>query len=445
MKRRALLLAVLSVLTAFASSFPADEAAVRRRLSAGIQAIRLIDTHEHLPPESERLKRDGSLFTVLHYVSSDMWADGLEKARADRVFRDPSALLESKWELAAPYWANVRTTAYGRALLRAVRDLYGVADINESTYRELSRKIKEANLPGRYETVLGKRAGIDLAICDIGGAGTALDPNLFRAVLRMDQYLAYPYSAPSEGKRLGITIGSLTDWEGALDQSVRLAKEQKFVGIKSGIAYSRSLDFQPVNREEAEALFNHLRDRKGMPTPSDLKQLKPLQDYMFGKIAEACARYDLPLQIHTGFFYDMGRNVTQADPSLLIPFVIRHRQTRFVLMHGGYPYGGQLLAMAKNLSNVLLDMCWTYVISPTFAGRFLDEAIETVPADKILGFGGDYEVVEGAYAHAVMCREVVAKVLADKVLAGYWSEEEALRFARGILRDNAIRTFKIQP
>ncbi len=90
-----------------------------------------------------------------------------------------------------------------------------------------------------------------------------------------------------------------------------------------------------------------------------------------------------------------------------------------------------------------LDLCWAYIISPAYAGRFLDEAIETVPADKILGFGGDYQVAEGTYGHAVLCREVVSKVLAGKVAAGYWSEGEALRFARAILRENAIRVFRL--
>jgi predicted TIM-barrel fold metal-dependent hydrolase len=165
---------------------------------------------------------------------------------------------------------------------------------------------------------------------------------------------------------------------------------------------------------------------------------------MFGRIADNCARYDLPLQIHTGLFYDTWRNVTQANPSNLIPFIIRHRNTRFVLMHSGYPYGGELLAMAKNLPNVTLDMCWTYIISPAFAARFLDEAIETVPSDKVLGFGGDFQIPEGSYAHAMLCRDVVSRVLADKVLSGYWSETEALGYARALLRDNALRVFKLR-
>lgn len=52
---------------------------------------------------------------------------------------------------------------------------------------------------------------------------------------------------------------------------------------------------------------------------------------------------------------------------------------------------------------------------------------------------------EGSYGHAVLCREVVSKVLADKVTAAYWSEEEALRFARAVLRENALRVFKLAP
>ena len=54
-------------------------------------------------------------------------------------------------------------------------------------------------------------------------------------------------------------------------------------------------------------------------------------------------------------------------------------------------------------------------------------------------------MAEGAYAHAMLCREVVARVLADKVTDGYWTEADALAFARAILRENAIRVFQLGP
>jgi hypothetical protein len=43
----------------------------------------------------------------------------------------------------------------------------------------------------------------------------------------------------------------------------------------------------------------------------------------------------------------------------------------------------------------------------------------------------------------MLCREVVARVLADKVADGYWSEADAVAFARAILRENAIRVFRL--
>ena len=432
-----LVLAVLPVPAA------AQKPTVHGRIAAAVNAIRLVDTHEHLSAEAVRLKGEASLFSLLHYVSSDMWADGMDRGLSEQTLGRPGIPLEQQWALIAPHWANVRTTAYGRGLLRAVRDLYGVSDISESTYREASRRIREANRPGWQERIL-RKAGIDLAVTDIGITGAELDPALFRAVLRLDHFLVAPQGVAVAEREQGVTIATLAEWEAALDRAVANAREKKFVGIKAAVAYERSLDFADVDRAEAEALFGELMQRRGKPGPADWAVGRPLQDYMFGRLADACAKHGLPLQIHTGFFYDTWRSVAQTNPTLLAPFVIRHKATRFVLMHGGYPYGTELLAMAKNLPNVTVDMCWTYVISPSFASRFLNEAIETVPADKILGFGGDYSIAEGSYAHAMLCREIVAKVLADKVAAGYWGEDEAVRFARAILRENAIRTFGLQ-
>jgi len=421
-----------------------DPGAVRKRMAEAVNSIRLIDTHEHFWPEAERNAKQMDLFQLLHYVSSDMWADGLDRAESEKVFSDPSVPPDKKWEVFNRRWPHTRNTAYSKALLRAAKDLYGVEDISEQSYRQLSEKIQAANRPGWYAEVLRKRAGIDLSICDIGQAGAKLDPAMFRAVIRLDEFTLLADTVPVVEKRDKVTITSLADWEAALDQAFIRAKEAGFVAIKSGLAYNRTLDFKDVSRADAEACFKNLVARRGTISRGDWRRESiPLQDYMFGRIAANCAKYRLPFQIHTGLFYDTWRDVTQSNPSLLTPLIIRHPNTRFVLMHGGYPYGTELLAMAKNLPNVVLDMCWVYVISPSFAYRFISEAVETVPADKILGFGGDYQIPEGAYGHAVLCRETVGKVLADKVLEGYWSEEEAVAYARMILRENAIQVFAL--
>ena len=88
----------------------------------------------------------------------------------------------------SPYWRNVRNTAYSRALLRSVRDLYGVQDISEKTYRELSRKIQAANRPGWYKKSDAGRRGHRPGDLGHRVGGAKLDPSLFRAVIRFDDF-----------------------------------------------------------------------------------------------------------------------------------------------------------------------------------------------------------------------------------------------------------------
>jgi hypothetical protein len=78
------------------------------------------------------------------------------------------------------------------------------------------------------------------------------------------------------------------------------------------------------------------------------------------------------------------------------------------------------------------------------ARRLLHELIETVPGNKIMAFGGDSMTVEMAYGHAVMARQVVARVLSEKVDEGYLSEDEAVVLARRMLRDNPASLYKLK-
>ena len=110
------------------------------------------------------------------------------------------------------------------------------------------------------------------------------------------------------------------------------------------------------------------------------------------------------------------------------------------LMRGdsiGFPYQEKLSVLAKVFANVFVDFSWMYVVSPEVSRRAMSEYLETVPSNKILGFGGDFIYAELAYAHAKMARRAVAQVLAAKVADGYCSETKALELGRRILYGNA--------
>ena len=68
----------------------------------------------------------------------------------------------------------------------------------------------------------------------------------------------------------------------------------------------------------------------------------------------------------------------------------------------------------------------------------LDEWLDLVPVNKILGFGGDYsKPVEKVCGHLQMAKQDIARVLAGRIADSLMTEAQALGIAQRLLHDNA--------
>jgi hypothetical protein len=74
--------------------------------------------------------------------------------------------LEERWAALEPYWERVRHTGYGTCLRLAIRDLFGVQDLDEKTYERLSAAIADSRRVGWYRHVLKEKAGIAVSLQD---------------------------------------------------------------------------------------------------------------------------------------------------------------------------------------------------------------------------------------------------------------------------------------
>ena len=118
---------------------------------------------------------------------------------------------------------------------------------------------------------------------------------------------------------------------------------------------------------------------------------------------------------------------------------------RFDLYHLGYPWVQESLMLGKGFPNVWLNFCWTHIISQRFAMDALDEAIDLIPMNKLIGFGGDYYLpVEKVYGHLTMAREDIARVLAARIERGQFTEDQALGLAHKWLRDNPAELYRLK-
>jgi predicted TIM-barrel fold metal-dependent hydrolase len=165
---------------------------------------------------------------------------------------------------------------------------------------------------------------------------------------------------------------------------------------------------------------------------------------MWHRTNELARKYNKPVQIHTGLQAGDGNYIENSNPALLANLFLKYRDVKFILFHGGYPYGGELATLAKNFQNVYIDLCWLYIISPSYSERYLHEWLETVPANKIMAFGGDYHNIENVYGHLLFAKQIIGNVLVDNVKDGYFSEEEAIKLADMMLRDNAVNLFQLE-
>jgi len=422
-----------------------QNSAVYRRIKSHVDQIRLIDTHEHLGSEDSYLKRPTDfLVRMLHYVESDLISAGMPPASGGKPLRvqDLEVPLAERWALFRTSWQEARLTGYGRALARSTRDLYGVDldALTPDTPRQLNERIAAENRPGLYRRVLKEKARIDLSIVDIGN--TRVDSEFFVPVIRFDSFVSVHNKKDLEnlGTQNGIAVNGLGDFVRALEGAFEKAAREGAVGVKSGLAYSRRIYYPRPSDAEAEAAFSKVNGGGAVSA----EEVLPLQNYMMHQVCRLAAKHQLPFQIHTGLQTGSGNLITNSKPTDLVNLIQEYRDVKFVIFHGSYPYGPELGTMAKNFPNVFIDLCWMHIISPKVSREFLSEWIETVPANKITGFGGDYLHVEGAYAHAEMAREVVATVLAEKVLQGYLTEKDAGELAVKFLRDNALALYKLK-
>ena len=172
-----------------------------------------------------------------------------------------------------------------------------------------------------------------------------------------------------------------------------------------------------------------------------------MQDHLFWFCVELADEHNLPVKLHLGYYAGSNRmpvsrvekNVAQAaDLCILSP------KTRFMFMHTAYPYGHDLISVAKQFTNAHVQTCWAWIIDPIGTKDFLKRYLVTAPSNKIHAFGGDYNVVENVVGHARIARNGVYAALAELVEEAYLRQDDALELVESLLQGNGRRIFNLE-
>ena len=223
-------------------------------------------------------------------------------------------------------------------------------------------------------------------------------------------------------------------------------KAQGVIALKYEAAYLRLLDFEKPDPGTARATYD--RFSRGGVAPS--RDYKALQDYLFYYIAKEAGRLGLAIHIHiidgAGSYYrPSGSNPLLLESVFNDPEL---RKTNFVLVHGGFPFTRQTISMFGK-PNVYADFsAQTFFLYPRALSEVLRSWLETYPDRVLFGtdafsFGPLIDWPEVAWLSNWTARQALALALTGMMNDGEISRERAMELARMVLRDNAIKLYKL--
>ncbi len=424
------------------------------RLRSDIASMPVIHSHAHSSGPANAPAYADALIALSHgYAQGDLRTVASERDVA--FIRDPSRPLDERCRRFVELWPLMEQTGYARVTKRLLRDLYGESDVTEAALERIGRVLPDLRDEATYRGIVtdsGVRCRIVNNWIDMSERldiarfldGLGLLDGVDRFVIPLPEYHAVRCLGDVE--RLGGQLGrSETTLDGYLDACAgifRHMKDRGAVAIKDQSAYSRSLGYDSTTRKVAERLFARIsddpRERLGWP------EAKPLDDFLFHSFMRVARDLDLPVQLHTGLVMGGTDAISEADAVRLTNVLELHRDVRFDLFHGNWPFEGMWLYLAKNYPNVALNFCWAHMVDPRYAEKTLLRAIVTVPHAKLHGFGSDYaDVVEYAAAHLEIARDNIAAALAAHVGSGWLGHGEATQVAADMLHNSPNRFYRL--
>jgi uncharacterized protein len=299
--------------------------------------------------------------------------------------------------------------------------------------------------PKVYLDMLFRAANIDTLILDIGYpaeefTGYSVDIDQFISLLPVSMARIIVRIEPIIFRllKLDLPFGEFVDkFNTTLDEDIR---KHRAVAIKSVIAYLSGLEINKTSLEDATKGYDIYRVDK-----SNKKAEKDLRDYLMLQTLEACIRYDIPLQLHTGVGDSPIIDVRLSNPLLLFNMFRdeHYGKAKYVLVHAGYPYTAETGFLVNNYPNVWADISEMNPFASIGIEPKLLELMEMAPLTKILYGSDGYNIPELFWFASVYLKKSLGRALDTLIENGTIDEQYALQVANWILSENSKRLYRL--
>jgi len=131
--------------------------------------------------------------------------------------------------------------------------------------------------------------------------------------------------------------------------------------------------------------------------------------------------------------YETGSKLKQDTIFQLAEIFQRHPRLRFQVFLASRHANQALCTVARELPNLSLAGYWWHNFFPSVIRKVISERLDMVPLNKQIGFFSDAYTIEWVYAKSFIIRKQLAEVLAQKVVQGQYTMDEAFSVAKQIL------------
>jgi hypothetical protein len=364
----------------------------------------------------------------------------------------------------SPPFFSVRQRETNPEWIEAWRALYGYPhrDAGAEHVRDAFSAKERVRLEKgtNYPAWILDQAGIELTLINAPRLGLGQTEPRFRWVPYADGFLFpfpmadLPFNPLPRRTEVGLDKAPppWADYLALVSSRLRQWKASGAVATKFTIAYYRSLDFVPTAEADAKNIYDRYLQDGTQPRDYRTTDYRTLQNFLFRHVVREAGRAGLVVQIHTGEGGGPLFGVAGSNPLLLDSVLndLSLSQTTFVLVHGGFPFDRAVSGLIQK-PNVYADIsAQTFFRSRHDLSETLRLWLWAFP-EKIL-FGTDAFTNTALRGWEEMTwlatrtgREALALALTRMIAAGDMTRPRAEDVARMVLRDNAIKLYKLTP
>jgi len=328
------------------------------------------------------------------------------------------------------------------------------------------KKAAEAAGGTAYFNSILDKLNVEICLANRVALAPYLDPKRFHWVFFVDSFL-FPFDNHAQAGRDGDMAvyvplqekvlqryktqekvdglpADLAGYETFVRQTLADNQRKGGVAIKFEAAYFRSLYFSDPPRAMAEQIYAKYH-AGGVPSEQEYRLF---QDYVFRVLIDQAGKLGLPVHFHSAVGIGDYFSLRNGNPLNLENVVRdpRYSKTKFVLIHGGYPYTLDMIWMTA-AKNVYTDSSLMgYYVYPSELKRILKQWISLFPermmfASDAFPFNDAVGAEETYWLAVRSARTAVAAALAELVAEGAFSEAKALELAHLYLHDNSARLY----